>query len=222
VRVVGAALLLFGLVVAILGTMSGCNAFFAWNGRHPVLAQPLTEGRSTAELTTTGGKRYTLAVQVVFDREGLETKEGNLVALAKIPLVVKAKDPADTTRAEVAGWLDPNEPPNVLYNQAARESVRGPSPELLVERLVGPFTAASSGPLTVSVDLGADRIQAARILERRLVVYDDSLPASIRNSFLVAGVGALAFVIGLVSFVVGWFRRRRGRAVVVNPGRSAS
>jgi hypothetical protein len=209
VRLIGVVLSLVGLVVVVVGTFSGCGSLFSWNGRHAVLAHALSEGHTTHELVPVEGRRYTIGIQVVFDREGLQSRDGIAVVEAKMPLVVRVKDASGTTRAETAGWLDPNEPPNVLYGQAARESMRGPMPELAVERLVGPFTAASDAPLAVDVDLGPDRIGTAHVVERRLVIHDDAWPPSIRNAFIAAGVGATAFVFGIALVVVGWFKRRR-------------
>ncbi len=207
----GVVLLLLGLVAAVVGTFSGCNSLFTWNGRHAVEVMPLGEGPTTRELVPWGGRRYTVSVQVVFDREGLPESEGMPVVHAKMPLVVQVKDRMGTTLAQAAGWLDPAERPNVLYGQAAPPSQRGPMPELLVERLVGPFASAGDQPLSVYVDLGADRVGEARIASRRLVIYDDRLPPSIRNSFVVAAVGALAFLAGVVLVAMGWWRRRARR-----------
>jgi hypothetical protein len=125
-----------------------------------------------------------------------------------MPLVVRVKDQAGTSLADVTGWLDPNEPPNVLYGAAAHEVARGPMQELVVERLVGPFTVAGATPLTIDVSLGADRVGQARIVERRLVVHDDALPSSVRNAFLGVGAGGVAFLVGLSLLVVGWRRKR--------------
>jgi hypothetical protein len=209
-------LLLVGLVGGVVATFMGFGSLFAWNGRHAVDVVPLGEGPTSRKLVTEPGRRYTVSVQVVFDREGLPKREGVTVVEATMPLVVRVKDPAGTVRAEVTGWLDPNEPPNVLYGQAAHEA-RSPHPstpthagmpELVVERLVGPFISSDRGPLDVNVDLGPDRIGVARVLERRLVIYDDTLPPNIRNAFIVAGAGVAAFIAGAALIVVGWFRRR--------------
>jgi hypothetical protein len=208
----GVVLVLLGLVVSVFGMFSGCGALFSWNGRHEIDVQELPVGASSHKLVPEAGRRYTVSVQVVFDREGLTKVEGVTQVEAKMPLVVRVKDAAGTSLAEVRGWLDPNEPPNVLLGQSARESIRGPTTELYVERIVGPFIAASVAPLSVDVDLGPDRIDAARIVKRRLVIHDDALPGSIRNAFVAAGAGVIAFVAGLVLVVIGWFRRRTARA----------
>ena len=188
----------------------------------------LGEGRVVERLTPVPGRRYTVSVQVRFEREGLEQREGVTVVEAKMPLVVRVKDPAGTTRAEMIGWLDPAEPPNVLYGQSAQEPRRLPRPagsagtprgatngqampELAVERLVGPFVASSDAPLSIEVDLGPDRVGRARIAERRLVIYDDALPPKVWNAFVLAAGGGALLVAGLVLLVAGWFRRRGGR-----------
>jgi hypothetical protein len=214
VRPIGLVCLLLGLLAFVVGTFSGCGSLFSWNGRHPVGAHFLGEGRSVKTLMPEPGRRYTVSVQAVFDREGLESREGMTVVESKMPLVVRVKDPGGTVRAEVNGWLDPNEPPNVLYGQSAHEA-QGPisaraMPELVVERLVGPFIVASKEPLSVEVDLGADRIGQAHVIGRRLVFYDDALPPKIRNAFLAAAAGGAALFIGAALLVTSWWRRRRG------------
>lgn len=208
-RALGLALTLIGLLVTIVASFTGCNALFAWNGRHPVIVEALGEGVATHSFTAVGGKRYTIGVQVVFDREGLEMKDGSVVVEAEMPLVIRVRDQAKTTLAETIGFLDPSKPPNVLYGQSARPRERGPMPELVVERLLGPFTAASDAPLLVDTNLGADHVGSARILERRLVIHDDALPPSIRNAFLLASAGLVSFISGLVVVVLGWLRTRR-------------
>ncbi|MBX3211729.1 MAG: hypothetical protein KF850_06830 [Labilithrix sp.] len=106
------------------------------------------------------------------------------------------KDPAGNTRAEAVGWLT-GEPPNVLSTavmslNARRRSTRtsdrgrartrgavgraaraGPPPELVVERLVGPFVASSEEPPPAAVDPAGSR-RPRPIAERRLVIYDDA------------------------------------------------
>lgn len=221
-RSVGVVLLVLGLVTAVAGIFSGCGSLFSWSGRHPISAVALGEGATTETLVPVPGRRYTLSVQVAFEREGLPKEEGVTHVEAKMPLVVRVKDPMGTTLADTTGWLDPAEPPNVLYGQAAREPTRrqaapadgrleGAIPELVVERLVGPFSSSSNAPLSVHVDLGPDRVGTARIAARRLVIHDDRLPPNVRSSFIVAGAGVTAFFTGLVLVVVGWWRRRRPR-----------
>ncbi len=227
-RVIGVILFFLGLLAVVVGSFNGYGTLFSWNGRHPVDVIALGEGRGVEKLTPVPGRRYTVSVQVRFEREGLEQREGVTVVEAKMPLAVRVKDPAGTTRAEVVGWLDPTEPPNVLYGQSAQERRRLPGPagsagtprggtrspampELVVERLVGPFAASSDAPLSVEVDLGPDRVGRARIAERRLVIYDDALPPKVWNALLLAAGGGALLVAGLALLVAGWFRRRRGR-----------
>lgn len=205
-RFFGAALALIGLVAMVVGAFSGCNSLFAWNGRHAVYTRPLAEGHTSHEVHAIAGRRYTIGVQVVFEREGLETRDGSDVVEAQFPLVVRAHDVPGTTLAEVSGWLDPTKPPNVLYGGSIRSGQ--PMSELMVERLVGPFTSATAAPFFVDVDLGADRVGTTHVAERRLAVFDDALPASIRNAFIVAGIGTASFALGFVLTVVGWFRSR--------------
>jgi hypothetical protein len=209
VRLPGVVLLILGLIALVVGIFSGCGSLFSWNGRHAIETSPLPEGDTTRTLTPVPGRRYTVSVQVAFDREGLEAGEGGPRVSAKMPLVVHVRDGAGTSLAGATGWLDPNEPPNVLYGQGARESARGPMPELAVERLVGPFTAASAAPLSVEVRLGPDRVGTARATARRLVIYDDALPPPIRNAFIVAALGAVAFFSGAVLLVTAWLRLPR-------------
>ena len=210
-RLLGVFFLLLGVVAAVVGTFHGCGALFTWNGRHEVRSEPLGDVATRTTLLPDAGKRYTLAIEVVFDREDLPRRDGVVQVEAKMPLVATVKDAAGTKLAQVAGWLDPEEPPNVLYGQAAPE-VRGrPAPELVVVRLLGPFTAASTAPLTVDVNLGPDRVGKAKILARRLVIHDDALPPAIRNAFILSVSGGVSFLAGVVLLVVGWFRRRGAR-----------
>lgn len=212
-RLVGVVLLLLGLVAAVVGVFSGVGSLFSWNGRHAIEVLPLSDAPSSRTFVPTPGRHYTISVQIVFDREGLEMREGVVAVDAKMPLAVRVKDSAGTSLADLTGWVDPNEPPNVLYGHAAHESRGGPAPELTVERLIGPFGAASAAPLAIQVDLGPDRVKSARIAERRLVIYDDALPRSIRNAFLAAALGGLASLVGGVFAVLGWLRRPRRSAV---------
>lgn len=207
-RITGLALLFVGLIALIVGTMSGCNTLFSWNGRHTVDAAALTEGHTTRALSPEPGRRYTVSIRLLFDRDSVELRDGVADVHAAFPLVVRVTDKQHTVRAEVSGWLDPSEPPNVLYGQAVKEAAM-PYTELSVERLVGPFIASSADPLSIDVDLGPDRVGRARVLERRLVVYDDALPPQIRHAFMLAGGGAVVFVAGAVLTIRGWLRRRR-------------
>jgi hypothetical protein len=204
-----------GLVVAVVGTFTGCGSMFTWNGKHAIAVYPLDREGAPTTLSKTlipePGRRYTLSIQVVFDREGMPKRDGVIVVEAQMPLVVRVKDTAGTSLAEASGFIDPSAPPNVLYGQAAHESPNAKPPELAVERLVGPFMTSSNAPLSVVVDLGPDRIGTARILERRLIIHDDSLPSPIKRAFVIAVCGMIAFVTGIVLLFVGWWRTRRRR-----------
>lgn len=207
-RLAGVVLLFVGIIAIVVGTFSGCGTLFSWNGRHPVDVATIAEGHTSRQLTPEPGRRYTVSIQVVFDRESVETREAVAMVEAKLPLVVRVTDPHSTVRAETRGWLDPNEPPSVLYGQSVKDGARA---ELWAERLVGPFTASSTAPLTIDVDLGSDALQGARparVSERRLVIYDDALPPKIRNAFILAAGGGIGFFAGSVLLVAGWFRRR--------------
>lgn len=209
----GVLLLVLGLVAAVAGTFSGCGALFTWNGRHAIATVPIGDGPITEALIPRPGRRYTVSVQVTFHREGLPKEEGVTQVEAKMPLVVRVTDPMGTSLAATTGWLDPNEPPNVLYGQTVREPQRSRTSQevapLVVERLVGPFMASSDAALSVHVDLGADRVGTARVASRCLVIHDDRVPPSIRRSFIVAGAGGAAFFAGALLIAVGWLGRRR-------------
>jgi hypothetical protein len=207
VRIFAIVAILIGLGAAVVGALYGFQSLFAWNGRHAIDTRPLDEGATHHVLVPTAGRRYTVSVQAIFDRETAEERQGAYVVEAKMPLVLRVTDKADTRLTELAGWLDPNEPPNVLYGQSARPSAH--APELAVERLARPFNAASSDPVAVDVDLGPDRIGKTRVLLRRLVIYDDALPGAIRQAFIGAGAGALLFVAGLAALFVTFFRGRK-------------
>jgi hypothetical protein len=216
-RRIGLLLMVLGIVAMVVGTASGCGSLFSFNGRHPVAVVPLTPGtplRST--FNAQQGKRYTLAVHVVFDREGLPEANGQLLVEAKFPLVATIEDTSGVAVARAIGWVDPSEPPTVLYGHGAaarqRRPMGMPPAELVAERLLGPVTVAVARPVTYSVDLGADRIGRARVLEARVALYDDAIPRSITFAFLGAFAGLVAFLIGATTLLVGVFRARRGGA----------
>jgi len=213
-RAAGAVLFLVGLVALAGGLFFGCGSFFSWNGRHPVAVHPFAVGKPlTQKMTVKAGRRYTASVQVVFDRASSFERAGQIVVEAKMPLRASIKSAAGEG-PEVVGWFDPSEPPTVLYGHAPNEGERRPpsaaAPELVAQRLVGPWLAASDGEATFAADLGEDRVGTARIQEIRLVVYDDVVPSAVRLPFYAAGGGALACVVGAVLFVVGVVRGRRG------------
>lgn len=207
----GVALFLIGLLAVIVCTMNGCGQFFTWSGRNAIESVPLAEGHTHHSFTPWGGRRYTVAIQAVFDPDQVEERDGMGAVEAKMSLVVRVKDKAGTTLAETTGWLDPNERPNVFYTRQLRKQVRGGPREIAVERLVGPFLCASDDPLDVDVDLGPDRVGRVPILERRLVIHDDALPPAIRNAAIGAAAGAISGTAGFVLLVIGWWRGRRRR-----------
>ena len=212
-RIAGAALLFFGLVMGIVGFFSGVNMLFGWNGRHAVSVQPLAaDGATVTTFVPEAGVRYTVSVQVVFDREAVERKNAAAQVDARMPLVASVKDRDGSTLAQVSGWLDPNLPPNVLYGSGAKESAR--MPELTLERLVGPFMTASVAPLKVSVDVGADTVGTAEITERRLAIYDDKTPPPMRNAFIGGGFGTLVFLAGVVVSLAAFFRRKKKKRLL--------
>lgn len=213
VRIPGAVLLFVGLVLGVVGLFNGCNGLFTWNGRHPISITPMAaEGPTKPALVPEAGVRYTVAVQVVFDRAAAVRKDETDTVSAHMPLVVTVKDSHDTSLAKTSGWLDPNEPPNVLYGASAKESRR--MPELVAERLVGPFMAASVAPLDVMVDLGADQAGGTPITERRIAIYDDKIPPSIKGFLAAGGVGVALFLAGIVVSLVGFFRRKKKKRLL--------
>jgi hypothetical protein len=216
VRAVGVLLLFVGLIASVVGFFSGCGTLFSWNGRHAIDAQQLPDDVAYSKtFVPEPGRRYTLAIHVVFDRESVPKVEGSAKPEAKMSLVARVKDSAGTKLADVTGWLDPNEPPNVLYGQAVPDSVteaRGEkAPDLFVERIVGPFSSASAAPLVIEVNLGPDRVGRHRILHRRLILHDDALPSSIRNAFVLGSCGVVLFLAGFVIGFMGWWKKRKPR-----------
>lgn len=223
-RLPGTVLLLTGLLLLAGGLFFGCGSFFSWNGRHPIATSAVELGTPVKRaLPVRGGRRYTLAVQVVFEREGLPEENGMLVVRAKLPLSASIKSPRSGEGPEIAGWFDAEEPPTALYGQAAnverqRRPAGAPPPELVAERLLGPYTAPDDGEAAFSVDLGRAREHGdggpppARIREARLAVYDDAMPSSVRLPFYAAGAGALGTLAGAVLLGSALFRggaRRR-------------
>lgn len=215
-RRLGLFLVVVGLVATVVGVASGCGSLFSFNGRHPIAVHALTPGTPVRQ-TVRGrsGKRYTLAVQVVFEREGLGESSGALVVDARFPLIASLED------AKVASWLDPNEPPTVLYGQSTNPHVRRPRgeggklagpPELVAERLIGPYLAPFDKDLHYLVDVGPDRLGTARVKEVRVVVYDDALPVAVTLAFGAAGAGLITLVCGAFLLLFGLLRTRRGGA----------
>jgi hypothetical protein len=136
------------------------------------------------------------------------------VVEAQLPLVASLEDSSGVAVAKVVGWLDPNEPPTVLYGHSANKNQRRPAgagpTELVAERLVGPFTALDDRAVMFVVDLGPDRMGKASVKEARCVVYDDALPVSIRAAFGAAVAGGVALFLGVIMLLLGLRSRRRG------------
>jgi hypothetical protein len=214
-RSIGFLLVIVGLVATVIGVASGCGSLFSFNGRHRIEVHPLILGTPLHQaFPGKSGKRYTLAVQVVFAREGLVESNGALVVEAKLPLMASLED------AKLVGWLDPSEPPTVLYGQSTNPNARQPKaegggagpPELAAERLIGPYLAPFDRDLTFVVDLGPDRVGRAQVKEVRVVVYDDKLPTSITVAFVAAAAGVVALSGGTLLLLFGLLRRSRGGA----------
>lgn len=193
----------------------GCGSLFAWNGRHPVAVAPLTIGAPAQQVVPVrAGRRYSLAVQVVFEREGLEEKNGLLVVDAKMPFEASIEG-ATGEPARASGWLDTHEAPTALFGHhtdpdAQRHAPGTPPPELAAQRMIGPFLSRRDGEATFAARLGADAVGTARIREVRAVVYDDQLPTAVKLPLAGAVVGAVLTLGGLVALVVGYARRKRG------------
>lgn len=210
-------LVIAGLVLLVVGTASGCGSLFSFNGRHAVEVQPIVLGAPLrSSFRAKAGKRYTIAVHVVFEREGLAELNGQMVVEAQLPLDASIEDSSGVAVARVVGWLDPNVPPTVLYGHGASAHQRRPMgvapAELVAERLVGPITVASDRDVPYAVSLGRDSVGRAPIKEARMVLYDDTLPVSISVAFAAAAGGFVALVVGTIMLFFGLFRARRGGA----------
>jgi hypothetical protein len=214
-RSVAFLLVALGLVALVVGVMSGCGTLFSYNGRHPIAVQPFVAGTPLRHtFPGKAGRRYTVAVHVVFDRDAVPESDGQLVVEARLPLVASIEDGTGLPAARIVGWIDPSEPPTVLYGHVATARQRRPMSagpeELVAERLVGPYMAVKDREVAYLVELGPDEVGKARIQETRVVVYDDALPPSITVAFAAAGAGGLALIIGCLLLFLGLFRARRG------------
>lgn len=217
-RAYGFLLLVLGLVASVVGTVSGVSSLVAWDGRRPIDERSLGPAPSAStweagspQIETfipNAGRHYSLSVQVVFDRASVREEEGLAQVVAQMPLVVRVKDGAGRSLADLAAWLDPNQPPNALYGRASHASSRGPAPELVAERIIGPFASSTKEPVTVEIDLGPDRVGAARVLSRRLVIHDDSLAPTLWKAGALAGVGAVAAMGGVGLVAAAWWKGR--------------
>lgn len=212
----GIFLLALGAVAGTIGWFLGCASLFSWNGRHPIAVYPLTIGTPLHEtIPASASTRYTFAVQVVFDRNGLDEKDGSLVVDAKFPLVATLTDASRTTVLKVADWIDPAVPPSVLYGQVhgaeAQHAPGAPPTELLVERLLGPWPSAMHQDLTFEATVGPDKVGKARVLDSRVIVYDDGFLPSMKVGFGFFAGGVLLFGAGVVVVAVRGIRRYLSR-----------
>lgn len=210
-------LVLVGIVAVVIGSASGCGTLFSFNGRHPIEVRPVVLGTPLrSSFRAKAGKRYTIAVHVVFEREGLAELNGQMVVEAQLPLDASIEDSSGVAVAKAVGWLDPNVPPTVLYGHGASAHQRRPMgvapAELVAERLVGPITVSSDRDVPYAVSLGRDSVGRAQIKEVRMVLYDDTLPVSISIAFGAAAAGVIALVVGTIMLFFGLFRARRGGA----------
>lgn len=197
-RLVGTFLTLAGLVLLVSGSLLGCGAFFSWNGRHLIETKAIEPDRSFVHtIAPEPGRRYSAAVQVVFERS-------DAPPAAKMSIVAHMTDKAGAKLGETVGWIDPDEPPTVVYGIHQ-------SSELYAERGLGAFHAVSRDPVEVRVDLGADRTGTTRIVETRLVVYDDVTPSPIKRALWGAAAGGTMFVVGLAVLFASFFRGRARR-----------
>jgi hypothetical protein len=200
VRVVGTLFTVVGLLLLVSGSLLGCGALFSWNGKHLVETKAIEPAKPLVHaITPEPGRRYGVAVQVVFERT-------DTAPAAKLPIVARIVDKSGAKLGETTGWVDPDEPPTVVYG--AHQDERS---ELLAERSVGAFHANSRDPVEVRVELGADRTGTTRILETRLVVYDDVTPNPIKRALMGAAAGGVLFVIGLGMLFGSFFRGRSRR-----------
>jgi hypothetical protein len=200
VRIVGTLLTLVGLLLLVSGGFLGCGALFTWNGKHLVESHPLESGVPFVHaVTPEPGLRYSFAVQVVFER-------ADAPPAAKLSIVARIVDKSGAKLGETVGWIDPDEPPTVVYGTHQRQGS-----DLLAERVVGAFNASARDPVEIRVELGADRTGTTRILERRLVVYDDVTPAPIKRALWGAAAGGVLFLTGLGVLFASFFRGRSRR-----------
>lgn len=197
-RIVGTLLVAIGLLLLVSGSLLGCGALFSWNGKHLVETHAVeSEKPFVHSMTPEPGRRYSFAVQVVFERT-------EVAPAAKLSLVARIVDKSGAKHGETVGWIDPDEPPTVVYgvHQAS---------ELYAERVIGAFHATTREPVEVRVELGADRTGTTRILERRVVVYDDVTPGPIKRALWGAAAGGVLFVAGIAVLFVSFFRGRARR-----------
>jgi hypothetical protein len=201
VRIVGTLLTVVGLLLLVSGSLLGCGALFTWNGKHVVETRSLEPEKHVVHtVSPVPGRRYSFAVQVVFARS-------DAPPAAKLSLVARVVDKSGANLGEAVGWIDPDEPPTVVYGTHAPHE-KG---DLVAERVFGAFHATARDPVEVRVDLGADRTGTSRILDRRLVVYDDVTPAPIARALWGAAAGGVLFTAGLAVLFGSFFRGRSRR-----------
>jgi hypothetical protein len=199
-RIVGTLLFVVGLLLLVSGSLLGCGALFSWNGKHLVDSHTIEpEKPFVLAVQPEPGRRYSFAVQVVFERTPSEDWPA-----AKLSIVARLVDKSGAKLGETIGWIDPDEPPTVVYGFHQ-------SSELLAERGIGAFHASTRDPVEVRIELGADRTGTRRILERRLAVYDDVTPSPIKRALWGAAAGGVLFVAGIAVLFVSFFRRRSRR-----------
>lgn len=197
-----------GLVMLVAGLFLGCGAFFSWTGRHVVEVRTLAPGTPSAlTLRPEPGRRYTVAVDLVFERPvGPDGREDPAATIeAKMPVVAQISSADGTKLADTTGWIDPSEPPTVLIG--AHPSPRAVQPDVVAERIVGAFPSPAGDRVDVRVGLGEDRVGKAHLREARVVVYDDKLPPTIRRAFMAAAAGGALFAVGTL-FSLGRILRR--------------
>lgn len=214
-RRLGFFLLFAGLVAIAVGAFVGCGTLFAWNGRHAVAEWELVQGTPLSKpFEASRGTRYTAGVIVVFDRgdAGAGGPRGAEVH-ARLPLVASIVDAAGNPGPRVVGWLDPEEPPTMLFGRSVSPRTRGAAvPELAAERLVGPWIAPRTETARVDVDLGPDRSEhGTRIVSTRVVLYDDAKPTAAKAGIGLAAAGIVAFVVGAILAVGAVVRGRGGK-----------
>lgn len=224
-RALGFLLVLVGVIAVAAGSVVGGGVVFSWRGRHPVATYDLAIGAPLrAKFHAKRGVRYTAGIQVVFEREKLARQNGQLVVEAYMPLVAVLRDADGDAKAKTVGWLDPTEPPTVLYGVAEHRGV-GPVPEVVAERIVGPFPSPRDETMSIEVDLGPNRGREAAggsppagavesagspIGKARVVLYDDAYPPSVPLAFGVAALGAVVGLAGVVVLMAGFFGKKRG------------
>jgi hypothetical protein len=209
-RKLGALLLFFGIVACAIGGFSGCGALFTWNGKHIVAVDDVEIGKPFVKtFEAVRGRRYVAGVQIVFDRTEAPVKDGEVIVASHMPLVATMTDGSGTQVAHVTGWLDPNEPPTMLYGRSARTG------ELAAERLVGPWLSRHDETARLDIRLEPDRDTPeeyrSRVAQARVVLYDDRTPTSVVLGLVTAGVGAVSVIVGIALLALGSFRASRKR-----------